>query len=135
MGDFRALYGCPLLLALVGWAVKLEEGLSRVLGCLLLLGRLMRDMILALLGYLFPFSFGRLETEGDGGIVVSDGAIGVYPLVAIVSRVIGGSGQNLLNLDGRPILRHLLPVMLGYQLVSPLAVDPAKGSVITSVSS
>jgi hypothetical protein len=82
-------------------------------------------MILALLSYLFPFSLGRLETEGDGGIVVSDGAIGVYPLVVFGSRVISGSGKNLLNLDGRPILRHLLPVMLSYQLVSPLAIDPA----------
>ena len=82
-------------------------------------------MILALLSYLFPFSLGLFETEGDGGIVVSDGTIGIYPLVVIGSRVIGGIIQNLLNLDGRPILRHLLPVMLSYQLVSPLAVDPA----------
>ena len=129
MGYFRTLDRCPLLLDLVGWAVKLQEGLSRILGCLLLhlllLQRLMRYMVLALLSYFFPFSFGRFETEGDGGIIVSDGAIGVYPLVVIGSRVISGSGQNLLNLDGRPILRHLLPVMLSYQLVSPLAVDPA----------
>jgi hypothetical protein len=127
LGYFRTLDGCPLLLDLVGWAVKLEERLGRILGCLLLLllQRLMGYMILALLSYLFPFSFGRFETEGDGGIVVSDGTIGVYPLVVFGSRVISGSGKNLLNFDGRPILRHLLPVMLSYQLVSPLAVDPA----------
>jgi hypothetical protein len=37
LGEFRALDGRPLLLALVGWAVKLEERLGRVLGRLLLL--------------------------------------------------------------------------------------------------
>lgn len=122
MGDLGTLDGRPLLLALVGWAVKLEKGLSWVLGrLLLLLGRLMRYMVLAFLRYPFPFFFGRLETEGDGGIVVSNGAIGVYPVVVIASRVIGGSGQNLLNLHSRPVLRHLLPVMLSDQ---PLAVDP-----------
>jgi len=115
------LDGCPLLLALVGWAVKLEEGLSRVLGRLLLLGRLMRYMVLAFLRYLFPFFFDRLEPEGDGGIVVSNGAIGIYPVIVIASGVMGGSGQNLLNLYGRPILRHLLSVMLSNQA---LAVDP-----------
>jgi hypothetical protein len=57
-------------------------------------------MIPALLGYLFPFHFGRLEPEGDGGIVVSHGAISVYPVEVLASRVMCGSGQNLLDLDG-----------------------------------
>ena len=89
-------------------------------------------MILALLRYLFPLFFGWLEPEGDGGIVVPHGAIGIYPVVVLASRVLGGSGQNLLYLHGRPILRHLLPVVLSYQA---LAVDPTKGQVVTSVGS
>ena len=135
LSNFWTLDGRPLLLALVGRAVKLEEGMSRVPGCLLLLllllPRSMRHMILALLGYNFSSSFGRLEAEGDGGIVVSHGAVGVYPLQVITCKVVGGGGQYLLNLYGRPILRHLLlPVMLSYQLVPPLTVEPAEGSIV-----
>jgi hypothetical protein len=90
-------------------------------------------MILALLRYLFPLYFGWLEPEGDGGIVVSHGAIGIYPVIVLASRVvIGGSGQNLLYLHRRPILRHLLPVMLTDQ---PLAVDPTQRQVVTPVGS
>jgi hypothetical protein len=93
----------------------------------------MRHMILALLRYLFPLFFGWLEPEGDGGIVVSHGAIGVYPVIVLASRVVmGGSGQNLLYLHRRPILRHLLPVMLVYQA---LAVDPTQCQVVTPVCS
>jgi hypothetical protein len=90
-------------------------------------------MVLAFLRYLFPLLFGWLEPEGDGGIVVPHGAISIYPVIVLASRVVmGGSGQNLLNLHGRPILRHLLPVMLAYQA---LAVDPTKGQVVTTVGS
>jgi hypothetical protein len=93
----------------------------------------MRHMILALLRYLFPLFFGWLEPEGDGGIVVSHGAISIYPVVVLASRVVmGGSGQNLLYLYGRPILRHLLPVMLSYQA---LAIDPTQRQVVTPVGS
>jgi hypothetical protein len=134
LGEFRALDGRPLLLALVSWAVKLEERLGRILrSLLLLLKSLMRHMVLPFLWYLFPLFFGWLEPEGDGGIVVSHGAIGIYPVVVLASRVVmGGSGQNLLNLHGRPILRHLLPVVLSYQA---LAIDPTQRQVVTTVGS
>jgi hypothetical protein len=90
-------------------------------------------MVLAFLRYLFPLFFGWFEPEGDCGIVVPHGAIGIYPVVVLASRVVmGGSGQNLLYLHRRPILRHLLPVMLSYQ---PLAVDPTQRQVVTTVGS